>query len=174
MYFQFIFVILDYVFALRAKEVIFEYVIPLLCAILSAFVGNCGTQYHFIQEVILFIGVLLGFSLAALTLLATSESIRSATMNYPSGRYVQSKGLSLYDFIIMSFSYLIIIETFLLVVYYVSLLFDIYVGNMVAKVANTVFVFVAVSIFFSTIKMVASLYFILIGTSRRQKDIKCK
>lgn len=87
MYLEFLYVILDYFSVLTKKEKRFEWGLPILLGGISLYlyVGD-SMQYNFIKNIIEFIGVLLGFTLTALTLILSSERIKSNTQKHPTDR----------------------------------------------------------------------------------------
>ena len=78
MYLEFLYVILDYFSVLTKKEKRFEWGLPILLGGISLYlyIGD-SMQYNFIKNIIEFIGVLLGFTLTALTLNTLNASIKS-------------------------------------------------------------------------------------------------
>ena len=93
-YCEFIYIILDYHSILeKKKEKQFEICIPILIGIASfiytIFINNI--QYQFINSIISFIGILLGFTLAALTLLLSNERIEQKTLKYQMERKIRGR-----------------------------------------------------------------------------------
>jgi hypothetical protein len=168
MHFSFLFIIQDYLSMLSTKGIIMEYVCPLIIAMLSCVFGSCETQYHYIEQVVPFIGGLLGFTLAALTLLATSEFIRKKTVDYGTSYKINGRCCSMYKLILISFSYQIIQEAILCIAYYLSLLYDIHICDLLRGLVNTVFISLSLSVLFATLRMVAMLYLIVIGSEENR------
>ena len=119
MYLEFLYVILDYFSVLTKKEKRLEWGLPILLGGISLYlyVGD-SMQYDFIKNIIGFIGVLLGFTLTALTLILSSERIKSNTQKHPTDRKIRRKTISLYRLIVVSFTYLITMESLLCLFFY--------------------------------------------------------
>ncbi len=165
MYIDFLYIPLDYFSVLSKKETRFEVLIPLLIGIvgLCCSVTNTNVLYHFIQEVMQFLETLLGFTLAALTLLLSNAHMEEKTKNFVTKRKKRSKPISMYELLIVQFSYLIIVETFLCVAYYVAALFPIYIGTIAVMIMNTLFVFMTFHVLFATIRAISCIYLIATG-----------
>lgn len=165
MYLDFIYVILDYFSTLTKNEKRFEWGIPILLSVIGGIICVCFNpliQYNIIKEIITFLGVLLGFTLASLTLLLSNDNVRSSTQQYPTQRKIRGKTISLYRLIVVSFSYLIIIETVLCTLYYIGKLFsNFYIGQW-SMIPNTIFIILAFNTLLSTIRTTTMLYFIVI------------
>jgi hypothetical protein len=166
MHFDFLFIIQDYLSTFSKKGIFIEYVCPLIIAALSALLGNLEIQYHYIEQVVPFIGGLLGFTLAAITILATSDFIREKTVNYGTSYKINGRCCSMYELILTSFSYQIILEAVLCISFYLSLLFGISMNNTLCLLINTLFVSLTLSVLFATLRIVAMFYFIVLGSER--------
>lgn len=125
MYLEFLYVILDYFSVLTKKEKRFEWGLPILLGSISLYlyVGD-SMQYNFIKNIIEFIEVILGFTLTALTLILSSERIKSNTQKHPTDRNIRGKTVSLYRLIVVSFTYLITMESLLCLFFYIGSLFS--------------------------------------------------
>lgn len=102
MYLDFIYVILDYFSTLTKKEKWFEWGIPIFLSVVGGIICvsfNLLIQYDIIKEIITFLGVLLGFTLASLTLLLSNDKVRTSTQQYPTQRKIRGKAISLYTLI---------------------------------------------------------------------------
>ena len=62
-------------------------------------------QLDFIKEIIPFIETLLGFTLAALTLLLSNNRIEEKTRNFPMERKIRGKTITMYQFLVALYSY---------------------------------------------------------------------
>ena len=119
-------------------------------------------QYDFIKNIIEFIGVLLGFTLTALTLILSSERIKSNTQKHPTDRKIRGKTVSLYRLIVVSFTYLITMESLLCLFFYIGSLFSSISLGMWAVIPNTFFIIFSLNIILSTVRATTMLYFIVI------------
>lgn len=166
MYLEFFYIILAYHSSLTKKEKRFDIHIPIGIAIISiiyTIFTDSNIQYIFIKDVIIFIETLLGFTLAALTLLLSNNRMEGMTRSFPTKRKVRNKSISMYELIVVFYSYLIVCEIFLCVSYYIASLFptiDIGIG---ADILNTIFIIMTFHVLFTTIRTVSNLYFIATG-----------
>lgn len=164
MYLEFLLVIADYFSTLNRRIVFFEWGIPILLGITSgilSFVYNDEVLYNIIQSSVPIIGTLLGFTLAALTLFLTGNSKLEEAKTFITKKKISGKPISLYRLIVVSYSYLILTETILCISFYIASLFP-YVSNQyVCTIANAVFVIIMFNTFFSTIRCITDLYFII-------------
>lgn len=166
MYLDFIYVILDYFSTLTKKEKWFEWGIPIFLSVVGGIICvsfNLPIQYDIIKEIITFLGVLLGFTLASLTLLLSNDKVRTSTQQYSTQRKIRGKAISLYRLIVVSFSYLIIMETLLCTLYYIGKLFSYFYIGQCSIIPNTIFIILAFNTLLSTIRTTTMLYFIVVG-----------
>src|SRR5574344_2969083 len=161
-YCEFLYVILDYHSILEKKEKLFEIFLPFLIGIASCIytIFSKNIQYQFINGIIPFIGTLLGFTLAALTLLLSNERIEHKTLNYQTKRKVRRKTVSMYKMLVINYSYLIIIETFLCVIYYIASLFQNLTSGIYNEIANSIFIMLVFHVLLGTVRTVTNLYFV--------------
>ncbi len=126
MYCEFIFVLIDYFSSINKRIVIYEWGTPAIlgCAIgwYAMYSDNINLPYEAIKELITFLATLLGFTLAALTLFLTGRVEHAK--EYLTNKMLRGKNISLYRLTIISYSYIIIVETFLCLSFYVSRAFD--------------------------------------------------
>ena len=117
MWSEYLYVILAYFDVLKKNEKRFELWIPAIIAIISliyTFIsGNDTIQLKFIKEILPFVGTLLGFTLAALTLLLSNNRIEEKTRNFATKRKIRGGTITMYEFLVVLYSYLIICETIL-------------------------------------------------------------
>jgi len=165
-YGEFIYVFLDYFSVLKKNEACFELLCPLLISVFSAVYaiakGNGDIQYKFIQDVVPFIGTLLGFTLAALTLLLSNARLEEKAQQYSTKRTIRGVYVSMYKLIVVFYSYLIICETFLCATYYVASLFPESLNERLSLVANTAFIVGVFHILLATIRTVTIMYFVTV------------
>lgn len=165
MYLEFLYVILDYLSTLTKKERRFEWGMPILLGGLGATIclyKNPSIQYELIKDIIAFLGILLGFTLASLTLLLSNDNVKSSTQQYPTQRKIRGKAISLYRLIVISFSYLIIMETILCSLYYIGKLFSSFYMEWWSMIPNTIFIILTFNTLLTTIRTTAMLYFIVV------------
>jgi hypothetical protein len=170
MYCEFLYVILHYFSTLTKKEKRFEVHIPFLISIASLIfevASGKSIQYGFIKDIIPFIGTLLGFTLAALALLLSNDQMEQRTKNYNTKREIRGKTVSMYKLIVVYYSYIIIAESLLCVLYYIASLFQGISGEIFNLIANTVFIMGIFNVLFATIRTVANLYFVTVSGEKQ-------
>lgn len=166
MYLDFLYIPLNYFSVLNKKEIRFEVHIPLAIGIASLCYSTCAnqnSQYIFIQGVMQFIETLLGFTLAALTLLLSNDHMEERTKNFVTKRKKRNKPISMYELLILQFSHLIVVEALLCIAYYIANLFQIFPSQIVVMIANTLFIFVVFHTMLATIRAVSCIYLIATG-----------
>lgn len=166
MWSEYLYVILAYFDVLKKNEKQFELWIPAIIAIISliyTFIsGNDTIQLKFIKEALPFVGTLLGFTLAALTLLLSNNRIEEKTRNFATERKIRGNTITIYEFLVILYSYLIVCETILCILYYLASLFPIRVSEVTAGVCNTIFIGGVFHVLFVTLRTVSNLYHITI------------
>jgi hypothetical protein len=164
MYFEFILVIFDYISTLTKRVAIYEWGIPLFLGITSgvfSYLNDINLLYNVIQSAVPIITTLLGFTLAALTLFLTGNTKIEDAKKYMTEKKISGKRISLYKLIVISYSYLILIETILCIGYYIGILFP-FINNIYVCVGlNTIFIVLMLNVLFSTIRSITDLYFVI-------------
>lgn len=164
MYFEFLFVIGDYISTLTKRVALYEWGIPVALGITSGFLSylnDANLLYNVIQNAVPIIATLLGFTLAALTLFLTGNSKIEDAKKYMTEKKVLGKRISLYKLIVISYSYLILIETILCIGYYIGSLFP-FINNIYVCVGlNTIFIVLMLNVLLSTIRSITDLYFVI-------------
>ena len=163
MYLEFLFVIVDYFSILNKRIAIYEWGVPILLGITSGIFAmhNDVSLYDVIQNSVPVKATLLGFTLAALTLFLTGNSKIEEAKKFVTGKVILGKKVSLYRLIVISYSYLILVETLLCIGFYIASLFP-YVSNQyICMFVNTVFIIIMFNSLFSTIRSITDLYFII-------------
>lgn len=116
--------------------------------------------YEFICEVIGIISVLLGFTLAALTLFLTNSQIER-TKEYTTDKSIRGKNVSLYRLLIINYSYLIVVESILCICFYTGKLFSAFIPYTLSTILNSLFIILVFNILLMTIRTISDLYFII-------------
>lgn len=164
MYCEFIFVLIDYFSSINKRIAIYEWGIPAIlgCAIgwYSMYSDNINLPYEAIKELIAFLTTLLGFTLAALTLFLTGRV--EHTKEYLTNKMIRGKKISLYRLTVISYSYIIIIETFLCLGFYVSRALDFAINQYVALSVNCFFIVISFNVLLATTRTITDLYLIII------------
>ena len=164
MYMEFLFVIYDYFAILKKRILLFEWGIPsitgVVCLILSLGFG-IDSQYGIIEKSFGYVGTLLGFTLAALTLLLSCEKMKEAC-EYQLETLLHNRKATLYELVVVSYTYLIVVEGILCISFFIAQLFDfVYIRN-IAIIMNTAYIVLLFNVLLVTIRTVADMYFILI------------
>lgn len=166
MWSEYLYVVLAYFDVLKKNEKRFELWIPAIIAIISLIYtlisSNYNVQLKFIKEVLPFVETLLGFTLAALTLLLSNDRIEKKTSHFATERKIRNKTITMYEFLVVLYSYLIICETILCILYYIASLFPIRVSEVTAGVFNTIFIVGVFHVLFVTLRTVSNSYHIII------------
>lgn len=164
MYFEFKHIILDYL-ELSRKYYKFEWVVPLLIVVTSNLFFHSylvDNLYYLIKDTIEVLCSLLGLTLASLVLFVTKDKDeRLINTNYKEGK-VRGKYPTLYFVMLVSFSYLIVVEAVLCIAYFIGLLFPISHCKNFCLVLNSIYYLLVLHIFFATIRIMTNLYFIFI------------
>ena len=164
MYMEFLFIVCNYFIIQKKKILLFELGIPFItgvvCLILS-FGFGIDSQYGIIEKSFGYVGTLLGFTLAALTLLLSSEKIKE-TREYQLETVLYNRKATLYDLILTSYTYLIVVESILCISFFIVQLFDFVYIRSVAVIFNTLYIFLLFNVLLATIRTVTDMYFILI------------
>lgn len=164
MYLEFIYIIIDYFSTLDRRTVIYEWLIPIVIGVVGgimSYIFEDVLLYDIIENSIQIIVTLLGFTLATLTLFLTGNSKVEETKKYLIPKKIRGKNISLYRFIIISYSYLIVLETILCIGYYIAILFP-YIDNVyTCLIINTLFIILMFNLLFTTIRSISDLYFII-------------
>lgn len=160
MYGEFLYIILDYISTLSKREAVVEWGIPIVLGLLCAII-NPQVQYGAIADIVPFLGILLGFSIASLTFLLSNKAIRATTQLCSSKRKIRGKVISLYKLLVVYLAYSIAMEAVLCIAYYIGKLFAGLDLGALSIVVNTVFLILALNVLLTTIKMTTALYFIV-------------
>ena len=126
-----------------------------------SYLKDANLLYNVIQSAVPIIATLLGFTLAALTLFLTGNSKIEDAKKYMTEKKVSGKRISLYKLIVISYSYLILIETILCIGYYIGILFPFIYNIYVCVGLNTIFIVLMLNVFLSTIRSITDLYFVI-------------
>ena len=117
LYLEFLIPVKDYLFTLKLKEFIFDWAIPVMLAILAyIFILKPATftkeTNDFAGQILSVLGVLLGFSIASVTLLltSTSQTIEQLKNTLAEGRKIGGMPISVYQLTLITFNILLFAE----------------------------------------------------------------
>ena len=161
MYLEFLFVLVFYYTTLSWRDVLFEIVIPILISVLFYFFGQDTGQSVLIADSINFSRILLGFSMASLALFLTKNGNLGETKDYMTKRKLMGKPVSLYKYVVLSFTYLIIVLCLLQVAYFLCSMFGYYLDSMTVSLMKAAYVFILFHIVLATIRAITETYQVL-------------
>lgn len=161
MYLEFLFVLVFYFTTLSRRDVLFEIVLPILISVLFYFFGQDAEKNGLIADSIIFSRILLGFSMASLALFLTKNGNLGETKDYMTERKLMGKPVSLYKYIVLSFTYLIILLCLLQVAYFLCSMFGCYLDSMAVAMMKAVYVFILFHVLFATIRAITETYQVL-------------
>ena len=163
MYCEFIFILIDYFSTINKRIIVFEWGIPLIIGCLTWYFTICSDNeailYESLSNISSFLTTLLGFSIAALTLFITGNVEK--TKKYSTNISIRGKNISLYRLTVISFSYLIIIESLLCFCYYVSISLNVTLDKYTATLVNCMFITFTCNTLLTTIRTITDLYLII-------------
>lgn len=167
MYLEFILLFLDYFKTLNKRVIIYEWFFPILFCLLLFFF-NCkydlSAYKMFKDNSINILGVLLGFSIAVITIITTGggknlEEIKRIITKFKKGR----KNITLYELILINFTYSVILEILIIIgcllMPLISNLFQI--NHSVKLVIYSIMVFLVVHILLVTMRNLTDFYLII-------------
>lgn len=163
MHTEFILIFIDYFSIQKKKVLLFEWIIPaiigVLCLVLS-FVFNIDKQYMIIEKSLGYIGSLLGFTMAALTLLISNNKIKDVS-EYKVERVFHNREATLYDIVVASYTYLIVLEGILCISFFVAQLLNFLYFRNIAVILNSIYIVLLFNVLLVTIRIISDMYFIL-------------
>ncbi len=164
MYLEFLYIFIDYLVILKKRVLFFEWGLPaitgVVCMVLSYGFG-INSQYAIIDKSFGYVGTLLGFTLAALTLLLSIDKMKEAK-EYKIDRIIHNRQATLYDLIIISYTYLIVVEGILCLSFFIAKMFDFLYIEKIAIALNALYIVLLFNVLLATIRTITDMYFILI------------
>lgn len=164
MYLEFLYIFIDYLVILKKRVLFFEWGLPaitgVVCMVLSYGFG-INSQYAIIDKSFGYVGTLLGFTLAALTLLLSIDKMKEAR-EYKIDRIIHNRQATLYDLIIISYTYLIVVEGILCLSFFIARMFDFLYIEKIAIALNAIYIVLLFNVLLATIRTITDMYFILI------------
>lgn len=117
LYVEFLIPIKDYLITVKPKEFLFDWLLPILVAVLTYVLILRTATYtnetkDFVGQILNVLGVLLGFSIASVTLLLTSASqtIEQLKNTLAIGRRIGGNAINIYQLTLITFNFLLFIE----------------------------------------------------------------
>ena len=176
MYLDFIVLFFEYFRTLSKRVFIFEWIIPFLISI-GVFISirinnseNCFLNYR--ENIISLFGVLIGFSITIITLLLTAngeniKKLQEKLTDYKIGK----RQLSLYELMIMNFSYSIAMEVIVIIINLFFLAFNSYLQLSFATklILFSINAMLVGHILLLNLRNICDLYFSLVTNSEEKK-----
>ncbi|MBP5455760.1 MAG: hypothetical protein J6Y37_04620 [Paludibacteraceae bacterium] len=159
---EFLYVIGDYFSTLEKKCFVTEWVLPIMLGIGCLMLSLCGidTQYDVIEKSFGFVGTLFCFTLASLNMLLGRDKMKEAD-NYQTNIKYRNRQATLYELVVISYTYLILVEGFLCIGYIIAHMFNFVYIKFIATTLNTLYVILLFNILATTIRTISATYFIL-------------
>lgn len=120
MYLEFFILVADYFKTLSRRIVLYEIVTPFLFAIIVCILimqgMNTSICKKFIENSLTLLGILVGFSITIITILTTGNSRNlQAIKNKTTQHEIGGKRISLFDLLLINFTYSVVIEICLII-----------------------------------------------------------
>lgn len=160
LYLEFMQPIKDYFITLKKNEFVFEWIIPLILALTFYFffTSNLDKYLESTPIMINVLAILVGFSIATITILSTTESKNiKGLKKVLSERKLGGKHLNLYQLLLITFSYILIIEISLLVFNLLLNFFSITNNYLIFFCINIFFI---IHILFLNLRNITNIYFV--------------
>lgn len=164
MYLEYLLLIIDYFKTLSKKSVIFEIITPIVFGIIIVFLlfKKLLHTSSFLNYSMNFIGVLLGFTLAIITFLVASDNENiQKTKKHITEHQINKKNVSLYRILVINYSYLIVIETFVCLSFLIGSLIYYSFPFIIQIICKTIYIILVLHILSATIRTSTDLYLVL-------------
>lgn len=166
LYTDFSFTIIDYIFTIKKREIVYEWAIPLAFSILVYFkvedipgiTINCDFIKSIISILINMFAILVGFTMAAIAIFTTADISKIETLRKESERKIHGKLISNYRFVFLNLIYSAISSLFMLLL---TLLFTVVLYfNKYSLLILAILCFGTLHVLFLSIRNITTLYFI--------------
>jgi hypothetical protein len=161
MYLEFLFVIVFYYTTLSRRDVLLEIGIPAILAVGYYMYGTTNNSTGILVDSIMFLRLLLGFSMASLALFLTKNDNLGETKKYMTERKLLGKAVSLYKYIVLSFTYLVIMLCLIQTAYLLFRMFSIDINSLIVSILKSIYVFFLFHVVFATIRAITETYQVL-------------
>lgn len=168
MYIEFFILIIDYFKTIKVKIFIYEWLFPLIICLAIYFnfdKMDMSSFKSFKESTLNILGVLLGFSIAIITLIITTSNNNISTIKVIQTKFQNKSNtqLSLFELILVNFTYTVTIEIFVIIS---SLLFPLlshilYFSANLKLILYSFLVFFVIHILLITLRNITDLYLIL-------------
>lgn len=166
LYTDFGFTIIDYIFTIKKREIVYEWLLPLGISFLVYYKIddipgikiNCDFIKSTISILINMFAILVGFTMAAIAIFTTADISKVEILGKESERKIRGKKISNYRFVFLNLIYSAISSLFMLLLtlfFTIALYFDKYSLLILA-----VLCFGTLHVLFLSIRNITTLYFI--------------
>jgi len=166
LYTDFSFTILDYISTIKKREIVYEWLLPFLLALIVYFkvedIPGIKIDYGFMKSIISILinlfAILVGFTMAAIAIFTTADVSKLPILKEVSERKIRGNLIKNYRFIFLNLIYSAISSLFMLLatlVFIMFLYFDKY-----SLLILSVLTFGTMHVLFLSIRNITSLYFI--------------
>lgn len=166
-YLEFVHLIKDYFETSEKKELFYEWMAPLVLGVVFYFIPTFGFQSlssEIISNFINVLAILVGFSITSISILTTSSSENVNNLKgILSRRKLGNRLISLYQLIVITFSFVLVVEIFLLVY---NLFLQFFINTTYSKILFSIDIFFITNILLLNLRNITNIYFIFF----RRKD----
>lgn len=170
MYLEFLILTTDYFKTLNRKVVIYELIVPMLLSLFSAIFYRCyampysAVYSEFKESSINILGILLGFSIAIITILVTGngknlEEIKKRETSI----CINGSKASLYELILINFSYSVIAEIILIISCLIMPVINkiVFFSSNIKLGLYSIMVFIVLHILLLTLRNITDFYLVI-------------
>ncbi|MCS3532071.1 hypothetical protein [Chryseobacterium sp. JUb7] len=167
MYLEFFLIIVDYFKTLNRKIFIYEWLFPFIVIFFCIYIGcilDFGVFISFKDSAINVIGVLLGFSIAVITIITTGSGPNIEQIkNHETSVTINNRKISLYKLFLINFTYSVILEVILIIsCLLMPLLNKIFLFSFSIKlIMYSIMVFIVFHILLLTLRNITDFYLII-------------
>ena len=168
MYLEFFILISDYLKTITKRIFLFEWILPLILSISIFFLlyygKTLGVADAFKNNSINLLGILVGFSITIITILTTGQSRNLEEIKKTKTKtIINNKPISLYRLLLINFTYSVVIEVFLIIIFltYPLINQNIEISRLFKLVVFSTLVFMIIHILLLTIRNLTDFYLIL-------------
>lgn len=166
LYTDFTFTIADYLFTIKKREIVYEWILPFLISLLVFFkvedIPGIKIDCEFIKSTISILinmfAILVGFTMAAIAIFTTADITKIKILGELSERKIHGKNISNYRFVFLSLIYSAISSLFMLLLTLVFTIFLYY--DKYSLLILAILSFGTLHVLFLSVRNITTLYFI--------------
>jgi hypothetical protein len=160
--------VIDYYVTIKGNERNYEIILPLLIALISSSVyfiyGDSLRALMKLRDILPnTLAILIGFTISCITILVASDSstINSLKTRDSDNRVVREKLISIYQWLLITFVYILIVQVFFLAfIFFVSFVLQIHRSIGFITIALVIEVYCILHILFLLIRNITNFYFV--------------